>query len=102
MHSRTFEWSTWEQTTCGLHRSHIIAHGDQIVPHLTKTMPRWLSFFAEYNFQVEYTPETLNVVVDMLSRRPDYAVHKADANATGVVRTSTTSSSLLDDVRSRH
>ncbi|GMF40019.1 unnamed protein product [Phytophthora fragariaefolia] len=44
-------------------------------------MARWLSFFAEYNFQ---------------------AVHKADANAIGVVRTSTPSSSLIDDVRSAY
>ncbi|KAE9263022.1 hypothetical protein PR003_g33310, partial [Phytophthora rubi] len=62
-------------------------------------MARWLSFFAEYNFQVEYKPGRLNVVADALSRRPDYAVHKADANAIGVARTSTPSSSLLDDVR---
>ncbi|KAE9266314.1 hypothetical protein PR003_g32167, partial [Phytophthora rubi] len=65
-------------------------------------MARWLSFFAEYNFQVEYKPERLNVVADALSRRPDYAVHKADANAIGVARTSTPSSSLLDDVRSAY
>ncbi|GMF61449.1 unnamed protein product [Phytophthora fragariaefolia] len=65
-------------------------------------MARWLSFFAEYNFQVEYKPGRLNVVADALSRRPGYAVHKADANAIGVVRTSTPSSSLLDDVRSAY
>ncbi|GMF63153.1 unnamed protein product [Phytophthora fragariaefolia] len=65
-------------------------------------MARWLSFFAEYNFHVEYKPGRLNVVVDALSRRPDYAVHKTDANAIGVVRTSTTSPSLLDNVRSAY
>ncbi|GMF61209.1 unnamed protein product [Phytophthora fragariaefolia] len=68
-------------------------------PHISQRMARWLSFFAEYNFQVEYKPGRLNVVADALSRRPDYAVHKTDANAIGVVRTSTPSSSLLDDVR---
>ncbi|GMF63504.1 unnamed protein product [Phytophthora fragariaefolia] len=62
-------------------------------------MAPWLSFFAEYNFQVEYKPGRLNVVDDALSRRPDYAAHKTDANAIGVVRTSTPSSSLLDDVK---
>ncbi|KAE9160553.1 hypothetical protein PF005_g31595 [Phytophthora fragariae] len=71
-------------------------------PHISQTMARCLSFFAEYNFQVEYKPGRLNVVADALSRRPDYAVHKADANAIGVVRTSTPSSSLLDDVRSAY
>ncbi|GMF58050.1 unnamed protein product [Phytophthora fragariaefolia] len=69
-------------------------------PHIPQRMARRLSFFAEYNFQVEYTAGRLNVVADALSRRPDYAVHKADANAIGVVRTSTLSSSLVDDVRS--
>ncbi|GMF61243.1 unnamed protein product [Phytophthora fragariaefolia] len=49
---------------------------------------------------VEYKPGRSNVVADALSHRPDYAVHKTDANAVGVVRTSTPSSSLLDDVRS--
>ncbi|GMF55623.1 unnamed protein product [Phytophthora fragariaefolia] len=65
-------------------------------------MARWHSFFAEYNFQVELKPGSLIVVADAQSRRPDYAVHKADANAIGVVRTSTSSSSLLDDVRSAY
>ncbi|GMF46695.1 unnamed protein product [Phytophthora fragariaefolia] len=49
-----------------------------------------------------YKPGRLNVVADALSRRPDYAVHKTDANAIGVVRTSTPLSSLLDDVRSAY
>ncbi|GMF64161.1 unnamed protein product [Phytophthora fragariaefolia] len=71
-------------------------------PHISQRMAQWLSFFAEYNFQVEYKPGRLNVVADALSRRPDYAVHKADANTIGVVRTSTPSSSLLDDVRSAY
>ena len=34
-------------------------------------MTRWLSFFAEYNFSVEYKPGRLIVVADALSRRPD-------------------------------
>ncbi|POM78651.1 Pol protein [Phytophthora palmivora] len=41
-------------------------------PHLLQRMARWLSFFAEYNFRVEYKPGKLNVLADALSRRPDY------------------------------
>ncbi|KAG3141164.1 hypothetical protein PC128_g25029 [Phytophthora cactorum] len=41
-------------------------------PHLSQRMARWLSFFAEYNFRVEYKPGKLNVLADALSRRPDY------------------------------
>ncbi|KAL4151860.1 hypothetical protein PRNP1_008797 [Phytophthora ramorum] len=71
-------------------------------PHISQRMARWLSFFAEYNFQVKYKPGRLNVVADALSRRPDYAVQEADANAVGVVRTTTPSSSLLDDVKAAY
>ncbi|POM75031.1 Polyprotein [Phytophthora palmivora] len=35
-------------------------------------MARWLSFFAEYNFRVEYKPGKLNVLANALSRRPNY------------------------------
>ncbi|KAG2900188.1 hypothetical protein PC118_g8985 [Phytophthora cactorum] len=41
-------------------------------PHLSQRMARGLSFFAEYNFRVEYKPGKLNVLADALSRRPDY------------------------------
>ncbi|POM58605.1 Pol protein [Phytophthora palmivora] len=43
-------------------------------PHLSQQMVRWLSFFAEYNFRVEYKPGKLNVLADALSRRPDMSV----------------------------
>ncbi|KAG3174619.1 hypothetical protein PC128_g17994 [Phytophthora cactorum] len=62
-------------------------------------MARWLSFFAEYDFRVEYKPRRLNVVADALSRRPDYAVKTADANRIGVESVSAPSSSLIDDVK---
>ncbi|POM78770.1 Pol protein [Phytophthora palmivora] len=35
-------------------------------------MARWLLFFADYNFRVEYKPGKLNVLANALSRRPDY------------------------------
>ncbi|GMF47183.1 unnamed protein product [Phytophthora fragariaefolia] len=40
--------------------------------HLSPRMARWLSFFDEYNFTVEYKPGKQNVLADALSRRPDY------------------------------
>ncbi|KAG2789008.1 hypothetical protein PC116_g18561 [Phytophthora cactorum] len=68
-------------------------------PHILQQMARWLSFFAEYDFRVEYKPGRLNVVADALSLRPDYAVKTADANRIGVKRVSAPSSSLIDDVK---
>ncbi|KAG2791210.1 hypothetical protein PC113_g24195 [Phytophthora cactorum] len=65
-------------------------------------MARGLSFFAEYDFRVEYKPGRLNVVADALSRRPDYAVKTADANRIGVERVSAPSSSLIDDVKAAY
>ncbi|GMF53805.1 unnamed protein product [Phytophthora fragariaefolia] len=41
-------------------------------PHLSQRMARWLSFFAEYNFEVKYKPGKQNDLADALSRRPDY------------------------------
>ncbi|GMF16583.1 unnamed protein product [Phytophthora fragariaefolia] len=40
--------------------------------HLSLRMARWLSFFAEYNFTIEYKPGKQNVLAEALSRRPDY------------------------------
>ncbi|KAG3122820.1 hypothetical protein PI126_g23982 [Phytophthora idaei] len=71
-------------------------------PHISQRMARWLSFFAEYDFRVEYKPGRLNVVADALSRRPDYAVKTADANPIGVESVSAPSSSLIDDVKAAY
>ncbi|GMF35058.1 unnamed protein product [Phytophthora fragariaefolia] len=35
-------------------------------------MARWLSFLAEYNFEVKYKPGKQKALADALSRRPDY------------------------------
>ncbi|KAJ8577835.1 hypothetical protein ON010_g1371 [Phytophthora cinnamomi] len=67
-------------------------------PHISQRMARWLSFFAEYNFRVEYKPGRLNVVADALSRRPDYA-EAVDVNAIDAMRSSKPTSPLLDDVK---
>ena len=58
-------------------------------PHLSQRMARWLSFFAEYNFRVEYKPGKQNVLADALSRRPDYEL----AHVTSVT------TSLFDAIR---
>lgn len=41
-------------------------------PHLSHRIPRWLSFFSEHNFVVFYKPGKSNILVDALSRRPNY------------------------------
>ncbi|KAG3181680.1 hypothetical protein PC128_g15006 [Phytophthora cactorum] len=71
-------------------------------PHISQRMKRWLSLFAEYDFQVECKPGRLNVVTDALSRGPDYAVKTADANRIGVERVSAPSLSLIDDVKAAY
>ena len=72
-------------------------------PHLSQRMARWLSFFAEYNFSVEYKLRRLNVFADALSRRPDFE-SAAQSNSEGkptvaTLVASVPSSSLLDDIR---
>ena len=71
-------------------------------PHLSQRMARWLPFFAEYNFSVEYKPGLLNVVADALSRRSDFepAAQPDTGPTTVAVLTSIVSSStLFEDIR---
>ncbi|CAI5720554.1 unnamed protein product [Peronospora farinosa] len=55
-------------------------------PHLSQRMSRWLSFFAEYNFEVKYKQGEQNALADALSRRPDYEL----------AHVTTLSSSIID------
>ena len=66
-------------------------------------MERWISFFAEYNFSVEYKPRILNVVADSLSRRlyfePGAHFNSAEKPTLATLTVIIPSSILLDDVR---
>ena len=66
-------------------------------------MERWVSFFADYNFNVEYKPGRLNVVADALLRRPDFKLvafsNSEDTPAVSALVESGSSSTLLEDVR---
>ena len=61
-------------------------------PHLSQRMTRWLSFFAEYNFDVKYNPGKQNALSDALSRRPDYEL----------AHVTTLASSIPDLIRSAY
>ncbi|ETV69602.1 hypothetical protein H257_14741 [Aphanomyces astaci] len=40
-------------------------------PHLSQRMARWISFFTEFTFSVQYKPGKDNILADALSRCPD-------------------------------
>ena len=58
-------------------------------PHPSQRMSRWLSFFAEHNFEVKYNPGKQNALTDALSRSPGYELSHA----------MTLSSSITDFIR---
>ncbi|OWZ04388.1 RxLR effector protein [Phytophthora megakarya] len=53
-------------------------------PHLSQRMARWLSFFAEYNFELKYKPDKQNVLADALSRRPNYEMAHGTSVASSI------------------
>ena len=67
-------------------------------PHLSQRMARWLSFFAEYNFSVEYKPGRLNVVAPPDFESAAQSNSGVDTTVATLV-TSVPSSTLLDDIK---
>ncbi|OWZ06716.1 Retrovirus Polyprotein, partial [Phytophthora megakarya] len=99
MHSRSSDVYLLGNTPFVVYTDHASLRTAVKSPHISQRMARWLSFFAEYNFRVEYKPGRLNVVTDALSRRPDYAVKTVAVNRIDLARTYTPSSSLMDEVK---
>ncbi|KAF0725111.1 hypothetical protein Ae201684_016343 [Aphanomyces euteiches] len=76
-------------------------------PHISQRMARWLAFFAEFNFTVEYKPGRQNVLADALSRRPSTSddtslnhVSYVHANLYDRVRASYASDKWLSEILS--
>ena len=58
-------------------------------------MAIWRTFFFKFNFKVEYKPGKSNVLVDALSRRPDFeARHQESVSLTKVQAESSTLSAM--------
>ncbi|KAH9125839.1 hypothetical protein AeMF1_003623 [Aphanomyces euteiches] len=64
--------------------------------HISQRMARWLAFFAEFNFTVEYKPGRQNVLADALSRRPSTSDDTSLNHVTHVL------SNLYDRVRASY
>ena len=61
-------------------------------PHLSQMMSRWLSFIAEYSFEVKFNQRKQNTLADALSRRRDY----------GLAHVTILSSSITDLIRASY
>ena len=61
-------------------------------------MERWLTFFSEFNFRVEYKPGKSNVLADALSRRPDFEERQLEdvSRAKTRIETSTLAAPWVD------
>ena len=60
-----------EGRTFIVYKDHASLRTDVNSPHLSQSMARYLSFFADHNLSVEYKPGRLNVIADALSRQSD-------------------------------
>ena len=71
-------------------------------PHISQRMVRWLPFFEEYNFSVEYKPGRPNVVSEAISRWPYFepaAPPDTGPTTVAVLTSNVPSSSLFEDKR---
>ncbi|KAG3198529.1 hypothetical protein PC128_g5942 [Phytophthora cactorum] len=72
MPSLSFGRIVWALVPFVIYTDHASLRTATNSPHLSQWMARWLSFFAEYSFRVDYKPGKLNVLADAMSRRSDY------------------------------
>ncbi|KAG3177060.1 hypothetical protein PC128_g17026 [Phytophthora cactorum] len=61
-----------DEQTFAVYTDHAPLRTATKTPHLSQRMERWLLLFSEYNFVVHYKPGKTSILVDMLSRHPDY------------------------------
>ena len=72
-------------------------------PHLSPRMERWLTFFSEFKYRVEYKPSKTNILADALSCRPDWEEqHLEDVSrAKTRIESSTLAALRIDYVQKR-
>lgn len=66
--------------------------------NLSPRQIRWNEKLAEYNFEIRYRKGSLNIVPDVLSRRPDYQLSVTTVSAQLLVTTSRPSKRVTDSV----